>query len=491
MSTSPTQNPFEAPRAKGQDAGQADVSDASAKPAARLGLWDAVSIIIGIVVGTSIFKTPGMICQNVSGTWEMVAVWALGGVLSLVGAMCYAELATTYPRSGGDYVYLTRAFGSWLGFLFGWAQLAVILTGSIGVMAFAFADYAVPLFKLPNESTAALAIGAVCLLTVINLLGVVVGKWMQNVLSICKIAGLAEILIAGFYVGGDLPLSIEADSHFPGLGLAMIFVLYAYGGWNDAAFVAAEVKDTQRNLPRALIYGIGGISVLYILINLAYVWGLGFEGLRSSYAPAADLLKAALGDHAGRAMSALVVVSALGAINGLVFTGSRVYSTLGEDHRLFSILAKWNHTLGAPIWSLLAQAAISIVLILAVGTETGRTMMDGVLFAMAGKKMPWEQYFGGFDTLVAGTAPVFWLFFLLTGCSLFVLRFRDGHRPRPFRVPFYPITPLLFCATSVFMLYSSLVYAQYLTLLGIVPLALGIPLYILSGKSRANSQLDS
>ena len=454
------------------------------KPTARLGLWDAVSIIIGIVVGTSIFKTPGLICQNVSGTWEMVAVWALGGVLSLVGAMCYAELATTYPRSGGDYVYLTRAFGSWLGFLFGWAQLAVILTGSIGVMAFAFADYAIPLFNLPADQSATLAMGAVCLLTVVNLLGVVVGKWMQNILSVCKVVGLAGILIAGIYVGGKLPLSVVSVDHFPGLGMAMIFVLYAYGGWNDAAFVAAEVRDIERNLPRALIFGIGGIAVLYILINLAYVWGLGFENLRNSYAPAADLLKVALGDHAGRAMSALVVVSALGAINGLVFTGSRVYATLGEDHRLFSVLARWNHRLGAPIWSLLVQALIAIGLILAVGTEAGRNGMDNTLLALVGKTMPWERYFGGFDTLLAGTAPVFWLFFLLTGVSLFVLRFKDGNRPRPFRVPFYPITPLLFCATSLFMLYSSLAYAKYLTLLGIVPLALGIPLYLWSGKSQ-------
>jgi basic amino acid/polyamine antiporter, APA family len=463
----------------------------SSKPTARLGLWDAVSIIIGIVVGTSIFKIPDMICKNVSGTWEMVAVWALGGFLSLVGAMCYAELATTYPRSGGDYVYLTRAFGSWLGFLFGWAQLAVILTGSIGVMAFAFADYAIPLFQLPKNSAAILAMGAVCLLTIVNLLGVVVGKWMQNILSVCKIVGLAGILIAGVYVGGKLPLSVVSEDHFPGLGLAMIFVLYAYGGWNDAAFVAAEVRDPHRNLPKALIFGIGGIAVLYILINLAYVWGLGFEGVRNSGAPAGDLLKMAMGENAGRVMSALVVVSALGAINGLVFTGSRVYSTLGEDHRLFSMLAKWNHTLGAPIWSLLVQAIIAIGLILAVGTEAGRAGMDGTLFALAGKTMPWDDYYGGFNTLIAGTAPVFWLFFLLTGVSLFVLRFKDGDRPRPFRVPFYPITPLIFCGTSVFMLYSSLSYAKYLTLLGIVPLALGIPLYLWSGKSRNPEAIDS
>jgi amino acid transporter len=457
----------------------------SSKPTAQLGLWDAVSIIVGIVVGTSIFKTPRMICLNVSGTWEMAAVWGLGGVLSLVGAMCYAELATTYPRSGGDYVYLTRAYGASLGFLFGWAQLSVILTGSIGIMAFAFADYSAPLFNLPKEHTALLATGAVCSLTMVNLLGVAVGKWMQNLLTVCKVVGLAGILVAGVYVGGEMPLAVAGEEHFSGLGMAMIFVLYAYGGWNDAAFVAAEVRDLNRNLPRALIFGIGGIAILYILINLAYVWGLGFGNLRNSQAPAADLLQLALGERAGRIMSALVVISALGAINGLVFTGSRVYATLGEDHRLFAALARWNPRLKVPIWSLLVQATIAIGLILAVGTESGRAGLDGTLLALAGKTMPWEQYDGGFETLLAGTAPVFWLFFFLTGASLFVLRFKDGDRPRPYRVPLYPLTPLVFCATSLFMLYSSLTYARYLTLLGIAPLLLGIPLYLWSGQRKA------
>ena len=466
----------------------------TSRKATHLGLWDAVSIIVGIVVGTSIFKVPGLVCSNLNSTWEMVAVWALGGVLSLCGAMCYAELATTYPRSGGDYVYLTRAFGSWMGFLFGWAQLAVILTGSTGVMAFAFADYAAPMFQTVNQSAGlvpGLAVGAIILLTGVNLLGAKAGKWTQNTLSLCKVLGLGGIIWAGLSVGGDAPLSVPAEAAFPGFGMAMIFVLYAYGGWNDAAFVAAEVRDRQKNIPRALFFGIGGITLLYILVNLGYVWGLGFENLQNSFTPASDLLQKAMGNLGGRAMNVIVMISALGAINGLTFAGSRVYCSLGEDHRIFGLLGRWNPKLKTPIWALIAHACITILLILAVGTSAGRDLIDRVLFGTIDQEIPWDQYFGGFDTLVAGTAPIFWLFFLLTGLALFKLRFSDRDRIRPFKVPLYPITPAIFCLTSVYMLYSSVTYAKYLTLLGLVPLALGLPLYWLSGKGLRPDGLES
>ncbi|MHB8863364.1 MAG: APC family permease, partial [Pirellulaceae bacterium] len=251
--------------------------------AATLGLWDAVSIIVGIVVGTSIFKIPGMVFSNVPGPWEAMGVWLLGGLLSLNGALCYAELATTYPRSGGDYHYLTRAFGRWMGFLFGWAQLAVILTGSIAVMAYAFADYGVRLWGADPQTSAAtlwLAIGAIVLLSLLNLAGVVVGKSVQNLLSAVKILGLVGIFLAAVFCSSRGSLQSTGTWEGSNLGLALVFVLYAYGGWNDAAFVAAEVRGQQRKLPLALFLGIGMITVIYLLVIMAYVLVLGFDGAR-------------------------------------------------------------------------------------------------------------------------------------------------------------------------------------------------------------------
>jgi len=449
-------------------------------PDAHLGLWDAVSIIIGIVVGTAIFKTPQYVFANVHGPWLGMGCWLLGGVLALLGSLCYAELATTYPRMGGDYVYLTRAFGRSMGFLFGWAQLTVILTGSIGVMAYAFGDYAVELFDWDPLHSVWLAVGSVVVLTMLNMIGIVFGKSVQNLLTVIKVVGLGGIVIAGFAWGGDASWASEQPMAGPGFGLAMVFVLYAYGGWNDAAFVAAEVKHRHRNMPLALILGTAGITVIYLLVNAAFLWGLGFEGVKASRAPAADVAKLAFGPSGSKAISLLVMASALGAINGLIFTGSRIYVSLGADHRIFAWLGRWNARRVAPLRSLLTQSAIALFLILLVGTAAGRDGVDSLMRMVRLNPLPWDQYFGGFDTLVAATAPVFWAFFLLTGYSLFLLRAIDPDIHRPFSAPFYPLEPILFCGMCHFMLFSAISYAQGLSLLGLVPLAIGLPLYAIS-----------
>jgi amino acid transporter len=263
----------------------------------------------------------------------------------------------------------------------------------------------------------------------------------------------------------------------PGLGLAMVFVLYAFGGWNDAAFVAAEVRDLRRNVPRALLGGIAAITAIYLVVNAAYLAALGFEAARRSPTPAADVLERAIGAWGARSISVLVMISALGAINGMILTGSRVYATLGEDHRVFARLRAWGRRSAAPVGALVAQAAVAVALILAVGTEVGRHAIDALTTRIGLAKLPWDRFPGGFEMLVAGTAPVFWGFFLLTGVSLFVLRARDRDRPRPFATPLFPLVPLAFCATCLYMLYSSLDYARGLALIGVVALAPGLPLY--------------
>jgi amino acid transporter len=466
-------------------------SDGGPSVKARLGLWDAVSIIVGIVIGSTIYKSPQLIMANVvSPAWGLGA-WALGGALSLVGALCYAELASTYPRSGGDYVYLSRAFGPWCGFLFGWSQLSVILTASIGAMAFVFGDYAVKVWNPPESVatrevwTALLAAAAVAVLALTNVLGVVLGKLTQNLLSLLKVIGLGAIVVIGFKHGSADVLAGPPPAGTTSFGMAMIFVLYAYGGWNDAAFVAADVRD-RRNITRALLLGTALITVIYLAVNVAYLRALGFETMRQSWTVAADVGQMAFGENASRAISVLVMVSALGAINGLIFTGSRVYSTLGAENSIFALLGRWSPRLGSPVWALLIQAAITLAMIAGVGTPIGRDAIDAGMVWLVNQKMPWERYFGGFDTLVSGTAPVFWAFFLMSGLSLFALRQRDPDIERPFRVPLFPLLPLIFCGTCGYMLYSAIDYAKYIALIGAVPLAVGLPLYWLSRRTVAD-----
>lgn len=457
-----------------------------------LGLWDAVSIIIGIVIGAGIYETAPLVFANVSSPAAGLLVWVAGGVLSLIGAACYAELASTYPRSGGDYVYLTKAFGPLSGFLFGWAQLTVILTGSIGMMAYVFADYATALFGFGGNAGVLLAGSAVLLLTLLNVGSSSLGTKAQNLLSLAKLLGVVGVVVTGVALalrhapaaGASVtPVTAEAA---PGvsLGLAMILVLYTFGGWNDAAFVAAEVRDRKRNLPRALLLGTAAITLIYVAMNAAFLFALGFEGARSSQAIARDLFVAAFGPAGGAAISLLVMISALGAVNALIFTGSRLHATLGDDYSALSGLGVWHARLRSPVTSLLVQMAITLTMIGLVGTASGRAAIDGALVFAGLSPATWSGH-GGFDTLLSCTAPVFWTFFLLTGLSLVRLRQIEPARPRPFRVPLYPLTPLVFCGTCAYMLYSSIAYAGTLTLVGIAPLVLGVPVYLASKRRPA------
>ena len=477
----------------------------------RLGLWDVTSLVVGIVVGTSIFRASTQVFQNTAGPWEALAAWLLGGGLSLVGALCYAELATTYTRSGGDYEYLTQAYGRWAGFLFGWAQLVAVWTASVGTMAYAFGDYGVRLWDLEESAVVWLAATAVIAVAVVNAGGLVVGKWTQNILTAVKVVGLGGVVLAGLACPASrgvpapgapgergsetLPansnIGAAEDSDSDGspaaptisFALAMVFVLYTYGGWNDAAFVAAEVRHPKRNLPLALLGGVGGVTLIYLAVNAAYLGALGFEGARQSTTPAADAVAAAMGSIGADLVSALVMISALGAINGMIFAGSRVFAVFGEDHRLVAWLGAGYSRRGAPRAAIAAQSAVTLGMIFGVGTDGGRDAIDAAFRAIGAPAIPWDDYHGGFETLLAATAPVFWTLFLAVGVALMVLRWRNPARERPFSVPFYPLPPLVFCATCLFMLYASLEYARWLALLGAAPVAVGAVIY-LAGRRR-------
>jgi amino acid transporter len=270
----------------------------------------------------------------------------------------------------------------------------------------------------------------------------------------------------------------------------MVFVLYAFGGWNDAAFLAAEVRDQRRNLPRALLISTSIITVIYLAMNSAYLAVLGFESARQSPTPAAEVLQQAFGHWGRTAISLLVMISALGAINGMILTGSRIYARLGADYRMMGWLATWNRRTAVPLVAIGTQGIAAILLILCVGTFQGRSLVDASLTAIGVPALPWDKYFGGFETLLAGSAPVFWTFFLLTGLAVFVLRVKHPSNRRPFSIPFFPLPPMIFCGTCLYMLYSSLIYARWLILLGVVPLVFGGLLWLVMRSERAMSVSD-
>lgn len=424
----------------------------SAAPSRRLSLVDCTSIIVGIIIGSGIYRSTPDIAGAVTGVGMLVGVWILGWAIALIGSLSYAELASTYPHEGGDYVFLTRAYGSVCGFLFAWLEFWVIRPGSIGAMAFVFAQYAHELFPLADNAISSqlvYAVSSVGALSAVNVLGIRSGTWTQNVLTAVKVLGLLAIFLTACWFFLRSPSSptpspspstaSEASDgafNWGGFRFAMILVMFTYGGWNDISYVAAEVKRPERNVLRALLLGTTIVAVVYILVTIAFVMGLGLDGVRQSSAVAADLMRKPLGATGANAISLLICISALGAINGMTLTGARIYYAMGSDHRLFDFLGRWNERLGTPVRALVAQGIATIGLVLIVGT-----------------------YSNGFERILIVGAPFFWLFLTMVGISLFVLRFRDADIPRVHRVVLFPVTPILFCLSTAFMCHASTTYA--------------------------------
>jgi len=415
----------------------------SGTPRRELTLLDSTCIIVGIIIGAGIYRSSPDVAQSVPDGWWLLFCWLLGGVMSLIGALCYAELVTAYPHAGGDYVYLSRAFGRPLGFLFAWSQFWIVRPGSIGAMAYAFAEYANQLWPhAAGDAKAfvlsAYASAAIIALTLVNLLGIREGKWTQNLLTIAKALGLTLLILIGLTHTAPAAQASTAEPttfSFSGFGMAMIFVLFTYGGWNEIAYVGAEVKNPQRNVLRALLIGTAAVTAIYLLVNAAFLHALGLAGTRNP-AAAAIVLESALGEWGSRALCLLICISALGAVNGQTLTGARIYYAVGAEHRLYAWLSRWNPQRGTPYCSLLLQSTITLALILGFGSVKE-----------------------GFESMVKFTTPAFWFFFSLVGVALMILRRREPEVTRPFPVPGYPVLPLLFCLSSVYMFYAGLAYA--------------------------------
>ncbi|MDX5480772.1 MAG: amino acid permease [Hymenobacteraceae bacterium] len=445
-----------------------------AEPKPALGLTDAVAVIVGIVIGAGIFRTPSLVAANTDSGTMFLATWLLGGLVSLVGALCYAELTTTYPSAGGDYHFLTRAFGKRLAFLFAWARMSVIQTGSIALLAFIVGDYAAQIYGIGSYTSVLYAALVVVVLTGINILGVTFGAGAQKLLTALEILGILIVIVAGCFfapAGAASPggTAAVAEPSTTSLGLAMVFVLLTFGGWNEAAYISAELKSGRRGMAKALILSIFIITAIYLLINLAYLNALGVRGMAQSDAVAGDLMLVTFGEGGMVLIGVIVAVAALTSANATIFTGARTNYALGRDFPVFRALGKWNAQTSSPVNAFVVQGAISLLLV-GLGLFTR----------------------SGFETIVEYTAPVFWFFLLLVGIALFILRKKEPHRTRPFPVPLYPVTPLAFCLTSAYLLYSSLVYTGLGALIGVGVLAAGVLLLLaMPGIKQAMKLEDS
>lgn len=440
------------------------------RAAAGLSVMDATMVLVGVVIGIGIFGFPPLVAQHAGSEAVYIGLWCAGGLVMLVGALCYAELGSAYPGAGGEYLYLTRAWGRRVGLMFAWARCSVIQTGAIAVVAYIYGDYAQRLAPLGAYGPAVHAAISVVALTALNVAGTRYSKRLQWVFTALTVAALAAVMVASLTAAGGSPLRTDAaPAPLAGntaglLGMGMVFVLLTYGGWNEAAYLSGELRDPGRNMSRVLLIGTLLVTGAYVLTNLALLEIFGLQGLRDTPALGADVMQLAAGPYAAALLSLTICATALSTINGTIITGARVYFALGRDVPRLRALAAWNAQGETPASALLIQGAITLALI--------------VLGAFSQNSV---------QTLVAYTAPVFWIFMLLVAASVWRLRRIDPDRPRPFRVPLYPLPPLLLALTCAGLVYSSAMYAGAGALIGLAVLAAGLPLLRLLGPAQAQA----
>jgi len=428
---------------------QSQAGVVAGQPRPTLRTRDVIAITVGIVIGAGIFRTPSLVA-GAAGTAEMLLLaWLAGGVLSIIGALCYAELASSAPSAGGDYHFLTRAFGHRLAFFYAWARLSVIQTGSIALLAFIFGDYATQLFDLGPLSSTWYGLIVVLAVTALNWAGVRFGAGVQNWLTVVEVLGVVLVIVAGLLLApATVPdRGVAGETSF---GLMMVFVLLTFGGWNEAVYVSAELHDSRHRIGRAMVIGLMIVTALYLLANLAYLRVLGIQEMAGSNAVAADVMDRAFGPGGAAVISVLIAIAALTSANATAITGARTTYALGRNFPLLRWLGTWSGERDTPGNALIVQGAIALLLVLG-----GSLSRDG------------------FEAVVEYSAPVFWFFFLLVGISLFVLRRREPDAERPFRVPLYPLLPAVFCLTCASLFYASLVHTGPGALVGVATVALG------------------
>jgi APA family basic amino acid/polyamine antiporter len=436
---------------------------AQAVPERRLSEWHAVSVCIGMVIGAGIFITTPLAAANLpSGGW-VLAAWIFGGAMSLAGALCFAEMAAAFPDPGGDYNFLRRAYGNSAGFLFAWSRFAVIHTGSMALLAFTFGDYLATLVPLGEHGATLFAAATIVTLAAVNLAGIKFGIGTQVWLLWLVLAGMLAVIAAGVWLAvSGAPFSTstgaaaQADASLLPFapGAALVYVFLAYGGWSDTATLSAEMRDAQHGIKRALILGMVLVTVLYVLANWAYLRGLSHDGLARSDAPAADLMLHAFGAPGQALIVAIVAVTSITSMNAILIAGARTtYAAARDTPGLERLLGRWHVARGTPGAAIVATATLALALV-GFGAYTR----------------------GGFSTMVDYLSPVYWLFLTLSGIALLVLRRRHPDALRPFRVPWYPLIPLVFIASSSYVLYSSLAYVRVGAVAGVGVLAVGVAL---------------
>ena len=432
--------------------------DSSPGFARRLTLFDATMIVISGIIGSGIFINPYVVARAVETPFLIVGVWVAGGLIALLGAFVFAELSTVVPRVGGQYAFFREAFHPLVAFLHGWSLLLIVQSAATAAVAVALSQYAARLVDMAPKTGTALAVSMMLGLAGFHALGIKPGAMLINVITFGKTVALALLIVGAFILTRDSGLTMEPVTP-PGLGglpllsaffAGLVPAMFAYGGWQNLNFVAEEVKDPQRNLPRAILIGVACVILVYVGANVAYVHVLGAEGLAATQTPAADLAERLMGETGAKAVSLLIVVSTFGFLNLALLSAPRVYYAMAADGLFFKSLARLHPRFRTPTRSILLQGALAAAFAL---TNTYDRLLSYAVFAD-------------------------WVFFALAGVALMVFRRKRPDAPRPYPAPAYPLVPLLFTLAGVGIVVNLFFADLRNALAATVVLALGVPVYL-------------
>jgi len=434
---------------------QAQPTPSTPTLARRLGLFDATMIVMGGIIGSGIFMNPSVVANQVHTSFLILGAWIVGGIVALIASFIWAELATVKPDVGGQYAYLREAFHPGVAFVYGWVLLLVIQTGGMAAVAVTFSHYFVELtgLRLNYSIVAATILSA---LTLINCLGVRAGSTVQSVLMVLKILAILLLVGCGFFLAKSTPNTtalLDQPASFgllTALGAAMVPVLFSYGGWQTATFVAGEIKEPAKNLPRGLILGVGGVVFLYLAANVVYLRVLGVSALAVSKAPASEMMRLALGDIGAITIAAGIAISTLGFLSQSMLTAPRVYFAMAQDGIFFKSVGAINPKTKAPVVAIALQGALAI------------------LIALVGR----------YDQILDYVVSMDFIFFGLTACCIFIFRRRHSADLSFTRIPAHPVTTILFILVCWLVVINTIYHNPKNTLIGVAILLAGIPAYM-------------
>lgn len=426
--------------------------------------------VVGGIIGSGIFVNPQIVADRVGSAPLTLAAWILGGAIALIGAFCYGELGCRSPKAGGGYIYLRDAWGPLPAFLYGWALLLVMTTGATAAVAVTFANYALPLLGVGPNATVPVAVGAIVLLAGVNWVGVKPGAVTQNIFTLLKLAALAALIVVGLMVAlpaPPAPVAVHppAGGVFIALGSALVPVLFASGGWQQTNFIAEEIIEPERNLPRALVLGVVIVVAVYLLANVVYLRVLGVAGLAASKTPAAEVMSRLVGPAGDTLIRAGIAASTFGFLNLVILVTPRVYQAMAADGVFFPGMARLHPRYRTPTFAIGLQAAWAIVLTL---SKSYAQLNDYVVFGD-------------------------WIFFGSTVATLFVYRAREKQglaSPPAFRAPWYPVLPALFVLAAIYVVASSVGQNLKNAGIGTALLLAGIPVYLFWKGKTARAQAD-